>query len=466
MVMAVCATTATLGACHGLTDVPNPSTMLDPGIVQTVDGALGLYRGASMEFATVYAGAPPSTDFAQRGTSFALTSGIGSDEYVTSTFDSIIQYYLTRQVEPNAPTAITQPYNDMHKTRLDLDQAIGALRTYGGTTPSSLLAQLYAYRGYLYVMFGELYCSGVPFSRVIYGGDLALGVPETTAEMFEHAVAQFDTAIALAADSVRVQRLAYVGKARAQLNLGLFADASTTASEANVPTDFTYPLTYSLQTMPNYMFASTFTGGFVRSPGSLFTAERAGSNGLPYRSAGDPDNANGPDPRVQWTPVTYTPIPVIIPPTTYPLPAKFPDGGTSIVLASGIEARLIQAEAALHDHEVTEWETILNQLRSANSPVIPALTSDSTSGASTTLQENVMFRERAFWLFGTGHRFGDLRRLVRQYGRSPGATFPTGPVVAFTNQIGFVYSNTMNFAPPVTEQQNNVNFQGCLNRDA
>ncbi len=40
---------------------------------------------------------------------------------------------------------------------------------------------------------------------------------------------------------------------------------------------------------------------------------------------------------------------------------------------------------------------------------------------------SLTFRERAFWLFGTGTRLGDLRRLIRQYGRNAEAVFPTGP---------------------------------------
>jgi len=41
-------------------------------------------------------------------------------------------------------------------------------------------------------------------------------------------------------------------------------------------------------------------------------------------------------------------------------------------------------------------------------------------------REDLMFRERAFWLFGTGHRLGDLRRMIRQYGRGAETVFPTG----------------------------------------
>ena len=33
---------------------------------------------------------------------------------------------------------------------------------------------------------------------------------------------------------------------------------------------------------------------------------------------------------------------------------------------------------------------------------------------------DLLFSERAFWMFATGHRLGDMRRLIRQYGRAAG----------------------------------------------
>jgi hypothetical protein len=71
-----------------------------------------------------------------------------------------------------------------------------------------------------------------------------------------------------------------------------------------------------------------------------------------------------------------------------------------------------------------------------------------------------MFRERAFWLFGTGHRLGDLRRLVRQYGRGSETVFPTGNYFK-----GGLYGTDVNIPVPF-EERNNPNFTGCLDRGA
>src|SRR4029077_14962230 len=84
-------------------------------------------------------------------------------------------------------------------------------------------------------------------------------------------------------------------------------------------------------------------------------------------------------------------------------------------------------------NDAATWATDLNNLRAVapntylalGSPMA-ALTPDSTTGASATMQVDVMFRERAFWLFGLGTRVGDLRRLIRNYHRAANTVFPTG----------------------------------------
>jgi starch-binding outer membrane protein, SusD/RagB family len=122
-------------------------------------------------------------------------------------------------------------------------------------------------------------------------------------------------------------------------------------------------------------------------------------------------------------------------------------------MATGVEAALVQAEAALKSGNVNQWKAILNGLRqSAISPAMDTLIADSTSAASPDMQLDVMFRERAFWLFLSGHRHGDLRRLIRQYGRESSATFPTGAY-----RGGGEYGNSVSF-PPFGES---ASYPGC-----
>jgi hypothetical protein len=80
--------------------------------------------------------------------------------------------------------------------------------------------------------------------------------------------------------------------------------------------------------------------------------------------------------------------------------------------------------------------------------------------ATDAARVDQLFRERAFWLFATGHRQGDLRRLVRQYGRAAASVFPTG---AYKN--GQTYGDDVTFAPDAA-QLGNAGYAGCANRGA
>jgi hypothetical protein len=131
-----------------------------------------------------------------------------------------------------------------------------------------------------------------------------------------------------------------------------------------------------------------------------------------------------------------------------------------------VEARLIEAEAALQTNPVAAL-TILNALRSnaalltlrgyaANS--LPPLVLQATTAA----QVDQLFKERAYWLFLTSHRLGDMRRLIRQYQRTPESIFPTGPYFK-----GGTYGTDVN-SPVPQREQNNANYTpgACKQTDA
>jgi len=129
------------------------------------------------------------------------------------------------------------------------------------------------------------------------------------------------------------------------------------------------------------------------------------------------------------------------------------------VLADWVEARLIEAEAALQAGDVPTWLAKLNHLReTAITPALPDTTDPGTPGARVDL----LFRERAFWLFLTGHRQGDMRRLIRQYGRDQSQVYPTGLYPGGTG----AYGSDVNAPIPALERQYNPKFTGCLTRGA
>src|SRR5205085_9052334 len=91
------------------------------------------------------------------------------------------------------------------------------------------------------------------------------------------------------------------------------------------------------------------------------------------------------------------------------------------------------------------------------SAALPAL----TDPGNTNARVDQLFSERAFWLYLTGHRLGDMRRLVKYYGRNTESVFPTG---TYTGAAGGTFDKDVNFPVPVDEQ-NNPNAQQCTDRN-
>ena len=145
-------------------------------------------------------------------------------------------------------------------------------------------------------------------------------------------------------------------------------------------------------------------------------------------------------------------------------------------MASGVEAELILAEVALRNGDATTWLAKLNGLRANTSlyptvfpagfpaqfPALQPLTDPGTAQGRIDL----LFRERAFWLYLTAHRLGDLRRLIHFYGATtnvfPGAG--GAPYVINGNNKGGVFGTDVNIPVPFNET-NNPNFTGCLDRN-
>ena len=63
-------------------------------------------------------------------------------------------------------------------------------------------------------------------------------------------------------------------------------------------------------------------------------------------------------------------------------------------------------------------------------------------------------------MWGTSHRLGDMRRLVRQYGRPQNTVFPVGEY-----HKGGDYGTDVNL-PISSDERNNPKFTACLDRNA
>jgi len=176
-------------------------------------------------------------------------------------------------------------------------------------------------------------------------------------------------------------------------------------------------------------------------------SDQEGDVGLPFRTAEDP--------RVPFQDEESTGLDNSTPQFTL---LKYPDASASVVVADGIEARLIEAEALLQANNRSGMTAILHDLRS-----LQGLDNLSTPGNQDAAID-LLFSERAFWMFATGHRLGDMRRLVRPaplgYGRPVETVFPSGGYLK-----GGSYGEDVNLPIPV-EEENNPNGVGCLDRNA
>jgi starch-binding outer membrane protein, SusD/RagB family len=425
-----------LAGC-GLLDTEQPN-IIDPGTINSPEGAQSLRLGAISDFTFVKDG-----DGTQFDDGLILVAGLLADEFVHSTTPPSQQEIDQRTTALINPS-LSDLYRNLHRARVGAENAAAALRAFfpqADSTPD--IAEMQALAGFTYLYLGENFCSGVPFSRVS-GDSLIFGTPQTTAQIFELGLSKFDSALAqpgLEFDDGSITNLALVGRGRALLNLDRFTEAA--AAVAAVPTDFVYATEHAESPIRLQNAIWSYTNGFLWS-----VSDSEGDAGLPFRSAEDP--------RVPWTDFEDFGADLITP--QFGLD-KYPDASAPVPVADGIEARLIEAEAELRAPDFAGMTTILNDLRDFFPDL--GLPGDLLTPSGEDSAEDLLFSERAFWLFATGHRLWDMRRLLRVpgYQRNEQDVFPTGPY-----HKGGSYGTDVNLPIPI-EEENNPNFNGCLDRN-
>ncbi|MDB4884196.1 MAG: hypothetical protein JWL95_2962 [Gemmatimonadetes bacterium] len=346
-------------------------------------------------------------------------------------------------------------FRDIARARATADAVADRYKEFDPTNRS--YAEVLALAAYTRVILAENYCSGVPISTSNADGSFTYGEPQTTAQILTLAIAKFDEAIAVAtaagAAGAPQLALARIGKGRAQLDLGQFAAAAVTV--AAVPTSARYVIFHDENStrQNNGIFTFAQTGRRFAIP------DREGINGMPFRSLNDP---RAPAFRASATAIGFdASTPLIVTP-------KFPNRSASTPVAEGVEARLIEAEAALQVGNSALYLSKLNEARAGaitynttlGGPVAASPPPIAAAPATQAGQVDLLFQERAIDLFLTSHRVGDLRRLIRQYGRDAETVFPTGSYFK-----GGSYGKDVNLPVPF-EEQNNPQFKGCLNRNA
>lgn len=442
-VSAIAAALAATGCSSDLLNVPTPDVIAESAIGGSL-GVTTLRNGAMQDFIVAYSGT-------QDG--FIVASGNLGDEIQTT--DTFADRYNTdaRNSSELLGGAINSTYNQLQLARAGMAAAIEKWVAVKPTTAAAKdsLSEMYAIRGYTETMFAEGYCSGVPFSKVASNGDFEFGDPLTSAQMYTRAAGSMDSAL-LNATGATYRSLASIGKARVLLDQGQFAAAA--AAVAAVPTSFRYVLSHSIATgrQNNGIWQATFVAGSRYNVGT-----REGTNGIDYL-------VSPADPRVPWVASTRTGFDGTS--RNLPTQQKYTSQAAPAVLADGIEADLIKAEARLNataggsqaDRDAVFAQ--LNALRAtglSGTAIAPLPAAPTTQAAAV----DMLFKERAYWLWLTGHRLGDMRRLIRQYGRTANTVFPTGGMLY---RPGNSYGTDVNLVIPFNER-NNPKFSGCLDRN-
>lgn len=412
-------------ACNGLLEVDDPD-VVRPGQLEGADAIPTRVAGAILDFQIAFNG-----DF---NNALVAAQGMFSDEYVNSeTFPDRLEIDR-RNIDRSDNQMTLYVYGGLHVARTSARETAALIEAEDPDNGN--LATVRSLEGYTEIFLGETFCSGVPESR-LEGSQIVFGQPRTTTQVFEAAIAAFDKALAADPSS----SLAKIGKARALLNLGRYADAASAVS--GVPTGFVDYVRHSSTTpSQNNGLWSLSTNG------RLSLADRDGVSGVPFRSLNDP--------RVPWLDTGDTGFDGS---TRLYLQLLSPEIDSDVAYTTGIEARLIEAEAALDAGDRMTFFAKHNEVRATRN-----LAELQDTGQSIDELVDMHFRERALWFHSTAHRVGDLRRLVRQYGRDPADVYPSGEYFK-----GGSFGSDLNFPIPI-EEDNNPNTapltQGCLDRNA
>jgi hypothetical protein len=430
---------------------PQQPGVISPSSTANATAADALYVGALGKWKLSMSGGPGGG-----GNTEALWQweALFTDEL--RSVDTFVQRNDADQRNLQTNEAVMTPiYQAAQQARGRARDAINALLAFDqSATGKQHTAEMYLAMGYEEMLLSQAFCNGIPFGETVNGVP-QYTVPITDADGFKLAISRLDTGVTYLgtdANSVSIKNAIAITKGRAQVSLGDYAGAAATV--ASVPTSYQYNWDYSITTQDNEWWVM---GTNVKryNPGDSIDIAGPILNAIPFARLNDP--------RVS---VTNT--------------GSKAEDNTSIFLnvnnwnqddptppLSGIDARLIEAEAKLNANDINGMMTILNALRTAPQQIglfkIAAMPALPVPGDQTSAT-NLFFREKALWQFERGYRMDDLRRLVRQYKRTQDKVFPSGNFTRNGAASG-TFGSQVAFPVPDAEMPN-PNFHGCIDTNA
>ncbi len=393
------------------------------------------------------------------GNSECLWEEIGNltDEYHNADFQNTRQDIDQRSMGDDNPS---NPYTSVSQQRGFVRDAIAAVSKYIPDSTADL-GEMYNSLAFLELSLAENFCNGIPLGHTI-SGVVTYGPALTDLQVLDSASAHLDTALIInkgtSAQAGFIHQQSLILKARVLVDQGKFSDAAALVPISAVPSNYGYFFATSqakntslgLWSIVNSTARLSVSDSFEIVNGAPTTTK----NALPFASANDPRVSIKPGSQVSPKVVAedgFTPQFVQL------IWARF----DPIAEVSGIDARLIEAEARLSAADYPGMTAILNALRAAPPKISnfqPGAMTNLTAPATKDDAVTLFFREKAFWTFGRGQRLNDMRRLMRQYGRTEDQVFPTGQYFK-----GGSYGHTI-VLPVATSELTNPLFTGCLDR--
>ena len=414
------------GACDTLRDplTVDPASRIPASMLERPENALLLSVGAVGDFECAFS-------------SYAAYSGLIGEEFIyAQQTASRTPYDRRNTTKDDTDYAVngcgTGVYTPLQTARQSNENLLALLKTWtdeevaaGGGAPNrtNLIAIAAAYAGYSYVLLGEGFCT-MAVSRVNLDKTITYGGEIQPDSVFRLAIARFTEAItaAEAAGNTSIEGMAYLGRARAKLNLGDYAGAKADAQE--VQPDFVRLVSASDASGRRQNRVAVENSG---------RDNRSFSVGEPYRSMGDARV-----PVVQSTPAQVSATGIV-----HFYQTKYPTTATPLPLATYEEAQLIIAEA---DIRTPAFLTAL--------PIIAASRTRGGQGVftGTTQAEYLaeLIDQRRRELFAEGHHLGDIRRY----------NIALAPAAGTAYHFGGSYGDQVCLPLPSAERLNNPMIGG------
>jgi len=338
-----------LSACNPKDELLSPQQpgVISPSATNSPTAADALYVGALGRFKASLNGGGNNTE-ALWNFEALFTDELRSSDTFTQRNDAD-----QRNTQTN-DGVLTPIYQAVQQARGRARDAINALKQFDqSATGKADTGEMYMMMGMLEMSLSEVFCNGIPF------GETVNGIPQYTAPISDSlglrlAITRYDTAATFLtgtdAGAAAVKNALAIARGRSLVDVGDFAGAA--AAVAAVPTSFQYNFDYSITTINNEWW---IMGTSVKRYTAGDSTDVAGPilNAIPFVRLNDPrvsitdTKTKGEDNVSEFFQVNNWGQDDPTPPLT------------------GIDARLIEAEAKLRGSDIAGMMTILNALRAA-----------------------------------------------------------------------------------------------------